>query len=119
MDSRSFVAVAESVPAARAFAAGVLAHLPAVAQQIAAVLISELATNAVMHGAGTFEVSIGYDEAAGCLRVEVSDGGAGEPRPQHPDATSEHGRGLQLVEALATDWGVRRLDGSGKAVWSR
>ncbi|MFE3906694.1 ATP-binding protein [Streptomyces sp. NPDC059153] len=85
----------------------------------AAVIVSELAANAVLHGlvAGRdFELRLVV--LAGTLRIEVSDarGERGpEPQPHRPGA--ESGYGLHLVEALATSWGVKDR-GVGKTVWA-
>jgi anti-sigma regulatory factor (Ser/Thr protein kinase) len=81
---------------------------------------SELATNAVQHGhrAGhLFEVRL-VAEGTDCL-VEVSDP---TPRPPHPVTAGrddEHGRGLQLVAALAEETGHRPRSPLGKTVWAR
>ena len=79
------------------------------------VLISELATNVVRHARTHFTVTVAWDGAT--LRVEVSDASPLTPRPQlatHPDR--ESGRGLLLVDAIATAWGVD-VRPDGKTVW--
>jgi anti-sigma regulatory factor (Ser/Thr protein kinase) len=79
----------------------------------AALMVSELVTNALTHGTGTIALRI--DVEAEALRVEVSDEGqlALAPRP----TTGAHGGwGLRIVEQLAAEWGV--LEGSTK-VWFR
>ena len=38
--------------------------------------------------------------------------------PQHARTTNECGRGLLLVEALASRWGVDERKGPGKTVWA-
>ncbi|GAA2421799.1 hypothetical protein GCM10010405_00040 [Streptomyces macrosporus] len=80
--------------------------------------VSELATNAVRHGAPPgrgFRVRLEVPER-GVLRVEVHDSGAGRPWVRRPAPDEEGGRGLLLVDALADVWGVRER-GPGKAVW--
>ncbi|MFC5912531.1 ATP-binding protein [Streptomyces pulveraceus] len=84
-----------------------------------AVIVSELAANAVLHGVvpgRDFELRL--SALAGTLRIEVSDarGERGpEVRPFHPGTDS--GFGLHLVGALATTWGVKdRI--VGKTVWA-
>lgn len=77
-------------------------------------LVSELLTNAVEHGAPPCGLRFGWH--AGVLRVEVTDG-AVESLPVvvvNPDAL--RGRGLGLVEALADRWGIDVTD-SAKCVW--
>ncbi|MEV0114127.1 ATP-binding protein [Streptomyces sp. NPDC050844] len=81
---------------------------------------SELATNAVQHGhrAGhLFEVQVAA-ERTDCL-VEVSDPAPRPPRPVTAGADDEHGRGLQLVAALAEETGHRPRSPIGKTVWAR
>lgn len=111
-----------SVTAARRFVTD--AVLAADATELlddARLLVSELATNAVMHARTEFTVTVHV--GPGSIHVEVQDGdehfpvpGAAVPVPG--DLGGEHGRGLQLLAAAATDWGCRPLN-HGKAVWFR
>lgn len=79
-----------------------------------ALLVSEVATNALVHGSGDVRVSV---VAAGHLvRVEVADDSPGWPRPRRAGPEAEGGRGLALVEALSSSWGTR-AEGEGKVVW--
>ena len=79
------------------------------------VLISELATNVVRHARTLFTVTVAWDGAT--LRVEVSDASPLTPRPQlATDTDREGGRGLLLVDAIATAWGVD-LHPHSKTVW--
>ncbi|MCC9310454.1 ATP-binding protein [Kitasatospora sp. RB6PN24] len=81
----------------------------------AELLASELLTNALLHsGTGADLAAVVTPEHR--LRIEVSDGGTGLPRPRAADADATGGRGLLLVDALADDWGVR-LRASGKVTW--
>lgn len=80
----------------------------------AALLVSEVATNALVHGRGDVRVeAVARD---GALRVEVSDDEPGLPAPRRAGELDEGGRGLALLDALASDWGT---DGGadGKTVW--
>lgn len=80
---------------------------------------SELVTNAVRHGRPDVTLTVGI--AADRVRIEVYDGGddlpvvpAGQPSVDRPT-----GRGLLIVAATATDWGVeRRREHPGKCVWA-
>lgn len=83
-----------------------------------ALLVSEMATNALVHGAGQVQVQVQVRAARNGrrLRVEVADQSPQMPVVRRPGLLSEGGRGLALVESLATDWGMQRQDG-GKAVW--
>ncbi|MER6339306.1 ATP-binding protein [Streptomyces tendae] len=83
----------------------------------AALLVAELAANAVTHGrvpGRDIEVLLRLD--AYMLRIDVSDS-RGERRPTVMAALeAEHGRGLVLVEALADRWGVLDRVPVGKTV---
>ncbi|MFJ7996826.1 ATP-binding protein [Streptomyces sp. NPDC096310] len=85
----------------------------------AALLLSELVTNALRHGSPPGrEIAVTLFRAEGLLRVEVEDAGDHLPRPRVPEAEDESGRGLALVAALADDWGVAPRRGPGKRVWA-
>lgn len=77
-------------------------------------LVSEVVTNAVRHARTPFDVVLSVD--GDTVRCEVRDASPVMPRtrPAGPDAAG--GRGMQLVAALATSWGVER-DPHGKRVW--
>ncbi|MFJ4622518.1 ATP-binding protein [Streptomyces sp. NPDC088812] len=90
------------------------------ALQDVVLIVSELATNAVRHGAPherEVEVAVTALADGSCL-VEVSDGGRLEPRPRVVVEWEEHGRGLLLVETLAATWGVWNRGRHGKTVWA-
>jgi anti-sigma regulatory factor (Ser/Thr protein kinase) len=77
-------------------------------------LTSELATNVVLHANTDFTVVVRYNGAR--VRVEVGDGSRAAPvqRSSRPQDTS--GRGLMMVDAMASDWGVTDTL-HGKRVW--
>ena len=50
------------------------------------------------------------------VRIEVDDPSSTVPVQQDPDPMEDHGRGIFLVETLATSWGVEVRD-DGKTVW--
>lgn len=82
--------------------------------------LSELVTNAVVHAGSRSELRATLDDDR--LTVAVSDRGgvpvdAADAAPdEDPDVLRVHGRGLQLVEALADRWGSER-DAVGTTVW--
>lgn len=83
--------------------------------EVGALLTSELVTNVILHAATPARLSVALTPTQ-VLRIEVYDEAADRPpRPTLP-GTSTQGRGLALVAALASRWGVERHDG-GKAVW--
>jgi anti-sigma regulatory factor (Ser/Thr protein kinase) len=77
-------------------------------------LVSEVATNALIHGAG--QVRVRVLDRGPRLRVEVSDDSEAMPALRDVDPHAEGGRGLALVQALAAAWGADGRAG-GKTVW--
>ena len=75
--------------------------------------MSELATNALLHAATNFEVTIHRDDA---VRIGVIDHDPTPPVRRHAGPTDTSGRGLHLIEQLCTRWGVDAFD-DGKCVW--
>jgi serine phosphatase RsbU (regulator of sigma subunit) len=81
----------------------------------AALVVSELVTNALLHGGGCTGVAAGAIE--GGLRIEVRDGSRVPPMLGRPSDDSLTGRGLRLVASLSARWGSDPEDG-GKVVWA-
>ncbi|ANB06130.1 regulator [Streptomyces ambofaciens] len=82
-------------------------------------LTSELLTNAIRHGAcgeGGDLVELVLWPADGHYWLAVSDPGTGKPALTHPGPDCENGRGLLLVESLATAWTVRPRPTRGTSV---
>lgn len=94
----------------RALEASGLADLADTAE----LLVSELVTNAVLHARSKIVVRVDVDGHR--LRVEVRDDTANTPQVRPYGAHATTGRGLLLVETLATRWGFKP-QGAGKAVW--
>ena len=87
---------------------------------LAELVVSELVTNALCHGAGLIEMRLSYVD--GDLRVEIHDSGVGRPVRQLADADDECGRGLELLDGLIELHGGERgvIDdeaGPGKTVY--
>jgi len=118
MPSQAFPAWPDSIPAARRYVSEAMDQLPAGTGQTAALLISELATNAVRHGGHEFVVDVHTFPDEGRLWIGVTDSDTGLPVLRTPAVTAEHGRGLQLVSTLADSWGARRRKNTAeKTVW--
>jgi anti-sigma regulatory factor (Ser/Thr protein kinase) len=91
----------------------VLVHLGATAELLA----SELVTNAIRASAGTGDpVRLWVTSDESSLRIHVWDSSQDMPVRKDPCPEQENGRGLLLVEALGSDWGVYRKS-AGKVVW--
>ena len=112
---RTYTPASASVSSARHFVTDTLGGWSAdglawSAQQV----VSELATNAVLHAATPFTVVLSLD--GNLLRIVVRDDSSRVPRPRNYSQDATTGRGLALVAMLAVAWGVQQ-DGSGKSIW--
>jgi serine/threonine-protein kinase RsbW len=115
--AQSYPGLAEQVGHARAFVAEALKGCPLVDDAV--LICSELASNAVLHSAsskpgGRFTVRAEAYEGD-YLWIEVEDQGG--PWIEH-DSSEECGRGLGIVAALASDWGIEG-DALAQVVWAR
>jgi anti-sigma regulatory factor (Ser/Thr protein kinase) len=111
--SRRFRGEAQSVSAAREFVRDALQDQSREVLEAAELMVSELATNCVLHARTDFELAI---QSRGEIRVEVRDTGPGQPVPQSPKPQEPSGRGLRIVEAMSSTWGVVPSR-DGKTVW--
>jgi anti-sigma regulatory factor (Ser/Thr protein kinase) len=80
----------------------------------AVLLVSELVTNALLHARSAPSVEVTRDE--GHIRCVVLDDSPMIPRRRHYANDAVTGRGIALVETLASRWGSER-NGTGKRVW--
>ncbi|MFV2120684.1 ATP-binding protein [Streptomyces sp. Act-28] len=92
----------------------------------AVLILSELLSNSCRHGRPLDAAEIGEGavraawrvDAHGALTVEVTDGGGPtRPVPSTPSVTARGGRGLNIISALAQDWGVRDSASGEVTVW--
>jgi Signal transduction histidine kinase len=115
-DERTFPSAPVSIPQARRYTMNALTGVAPEVAEVATLLVSELATNSVRHAATEFTVSIDRDPDG--IRIAVTDAGDAQPRLRSPGPLEHSGRGLQIVSALADDWGVTEMvDRPGKTVW--
>lgn len=82
----------------------------------AALLLSELVTNAALHAKTDIVVRI--ELKAENLLLAVTDGSPRQPVVRHYSTQSTTGRGLALVEALALRWGISPHPDGSKTVWA-
>jgi anti-sigma regulatory factor (Ser/Thr protein kinase) len=79
------------------------------------IIVSELVTNAVLAGCIAMHVLLTLSPS--CLRIDLRDDAPGWPTELNASPMDDHGRGLAIVSALASRWGVRRLR-DAKEVWA-
>ena len=114
--TRTFAGSREDTRAARGFALEMLA--PWRGGQLAAdtaLVVTELATNAVLHAGSAFSVSLTL--SGGAIRISVGDTLPLWPTGADRQLAATSGHGLGVVAAIATRWGVETVP-SGKAVWA-
>ncbi len=79
-------------------------------------MVTELVTNAALHGEPPITVRISPSPHR--LRIEVEDAGRSLPVLTRQNTEAMTGRGMQLVATLTTAWGVQPRRGGGKVVWA-
>jgi anti-sigma regulatory factor (Ser/Thr protein kinase) len=87
---------------------------PSEAVEVAALLVTELVSNAVLHARTAIVVAV--DCTPGRVSIRVADQSAALPRRRTYGSNASTGRGIALVDELATAWGVERSL-HGKEVW--
>jgi anti-sigma regulatory factor (Ser/Thr protein kinase) len=105
-----------SARAARVFTGDVLADdgVEASVIELAVLLVSELVTNAVVHAPGRISLTVHAD--AHWVRIEVEDQEPSPPLVRPATQDELNGRGLGVVDKLATDWGTQQR-ATHKVVW--
>jgi len=118
MKHRRFLRQPEQVAAARRFVTEAMARSEF--RETARLLVSETVTSMLDQGPsrlGDGMIKVAYARADDRLRVEVSDdGGPARLRRRIQGVQPQSGRGLQVVQALASRWGVRE-DTGGRTIW--
>ena len=102
---RSGVRLARHAFADQMDAVGVAAE----ARDDAMLVLSELVSNAVKHAAPlpSGEITVRWAVQADCLHIEITDGGAStRPHISTAAVSSLGGRGLDIVRAVSSEWGV-------------
>ncbi|MEV7006450.1 ATP-binding protein [Streptosporangium sp. NPDC051022] len=111
----------ESVSVARRRVRGFLGEGHPASEDVV-LLVSEVVTNSVVHsasggGGGKVAMTVAID--SGAVLVEVSDAGSSASAPHvRNDPQAENGRGMFLVDLLASRWGIRDAgSGGSRTVW--
>jgi hypothetical protein len=114
--SRTFHHAADAPRAARHFVLATLDEWGAGdLRDDAAIVVTELTTNAVIHARSNFRVVVSASPAL--VRISVADDSPVVPGCQGFSLAGSSGRGLGLVAALCRQWGTIHLEG-GKVVWA-
>ena len=87
------------------------------AMEDAVLLVSEVVTNALLHGSPPVTLALYPVDDAGRLRVSVSDRQLADPVVQPREPLAAGGRGMAVVAQVATRWGVDHLSDGTKRVW--
>jgi PAS domain S-box-containing protein len=82
--------------------------------ETAALLASELVTNALVHADPPYRIAV--ESGDGVLRIAVNDASTTGPQVPPHDVHAISGRGIRLVDSLTNRWGVVLTEG-GKSVW--
>jgi hypothetical protein len=110
---------AQGVAVARRYVRELLEQCHATEVEMSAELgVSELATNAVLHGRTPFTVAVLRDGDR--VRIEVTDRSPLPPQVRRVSTFASTGRGLRLVASVSSNWGIVPRpadDGGGKTVW--
>ncbi|WP_282697627.1 ATP-binding protein [Streptomyces sp. CC208A] len=110
------------VKMSRRVAAGAMERwggIPAAVADDAVLIVSELMTNAILHGGGVDAqkaVGLRIEHTGNALLVEVTDGNSKPARLKTAGGTETGGRGLLLVTRLACDWGTHN---ENRTTWAR
>jgi anti-sigma regulatory factor (Ser/Thr protein kinase) len=111
---RTFAPNASEVFAARHFVSCVLETWGMEIEDLP-LLVSELATNAVLHARSDFEVTV--IRSPRVVRVEVFDQNTRLPSFAVAPTDAYSGRGLMLLRGLSSNWGVESHSDIGKTIW--
>jgi anti-sigma regulatory factor (Ser/Thr protein kinase) len=114
-EERTFELDPKEVASARRFVAGVLDKWGCAGDDVV-LAAGELAANAVLHARTRFTVTLCLEQDR--LTVEVADHNPRFPTAVAPPVGALSGRGLVLVAAVSSAWGVRPEPSEGKLVWA-
>ena len=118
VDELELSADPRSIRVARGFLASIARDLdlPTDTVSVAELALSEIVTNAVVHGLPPIVLHV--QGTASRLEVSVSDASPAQPRADETRLDATGGRGLAIVAAVAGEWGcVPDPSGPGKRIW--
>lgn len=111
-------AVSSSISMMRHFIAHVLRLCEAgIDRETAALVLSELVTNALEHGQ-TQRLTVALRIEDERTTIAVTDESVSAPQVQPGGVLKDHGQGLRIVEHLVEDWGWSFRDPGHKVVWA-
>lgn len=84
--------------------------------EAARLIVSELVSNALRHAPGPTSYPLRVQRRGPSVRLYVADSSAAAPTILAPDERAAHGRGMQMIAAVASAWGVEQ-QAAGKQVW--
>ncbi len=87
----------------------------AASKDVAQLMVSELVTNAVLHG-HCFESTVTVTDSAGAVKIAVTDPEPSPPRVADAGPLVPGGQGMHIVDSLSERWGVEPCP-DGKCVW--
>lgn len=87
------------------------------ANQVVELLTSEILANAVLHGGEGASIGVEVAHGAGVVRISVTDAGPRGPVVLRREPAAPSGRGMAIVEAMSSRWGVDEDPEGGKTVW--
>ena len=114
MRSEQFEPVVTDARRARLFAQQASGISRPTSERIA-LLVSELASNVILHARTPFSIATSRDGSV--VRVEVHDDSPAMPKLNEVEVGATSGRGIYLVSKIASRWGVEKCAGDGKTVW--
>ncbi len=114
----AFPAVPEAAAQARAFfrAAAGQWRLPEGVAADCLLIVSEIVSNVVRHAQTPLTLRVSYDSDA--VLIAATDGAVRLPEQHPPGDVSEDGRGLLIIDSVASSWGVHTTV-VGKTMWAR
>lgn len=119
METIRLPAEAASAAAARRFVRGMLHRSHHGSLEDAALLcVTELVANVTVH-TDSSECLVTVRSATRDVTIEVSDAATEMPAMEPAPLYAEHGRGLNIVDAVSCEWGVSPGAGRCKSVWAR